>query len=524
MKTKTAQQHQQTTNNKQQQQLLLLQKVSMDSATTISNSKTITTNNSSIINHITDLLNENPIDLEITVLTTAGEEDDDEDESISTPFSLKESIVLVERHLGIDFNCLGYITNKIKKQYYRNRKQHGSHLFDITSCLLLVNPDHTTCYNDRRRCLLKMITEKQRQSQQQQQHQEQEDPLILTFVQEIQYINLLMTQHTKAPSSWSHRKFVVKRLIHCLVARLTSNEDGASSVKQTSSEIQMYTKLQHIIQQELNACSSVATKYPKNYYAWTHRIWTIQLLEEGLDSKNNVSDNGTTVSSLLSLLFKSIVTSEIRTMWKEWIPQHTTDHSAIHYTTQLLKLQLQPSCREDPQQQQEAIKVAKESFAFINQLLEKPNDMVTSNANEGVWILRRNVCSVLWNINGEGGNDDHDTGTIVQKLVVDDIQSVVDGLLKQQRDGRANDVTAAIAASASAATNIHALTFVAWCITNLETIPIKDDDDNENDNIDRQRSDASLIMTSQTKHVLQYALQHHPAITHQMWKQRAVVL
>jgi protein prenyltransferase alpha subunit repeat containing protein 1 len=499
----------------------------MDSATTISNSKTMTTNDSSIINHITDLLNESPIDLEITVLTTsAGEEDDDEEESISTPFHLKESIVLVEQHLGIDFNCLGYITNKIKKQYYRNRKQHSSHLFDITSCLLLINPDHTTCYNDRRRCLLKMITEKQRQSQQQQ--QQEEDPLIITLVQEIQYMNLLMTQHTKAPSSWSHRKFVVKRLIHYLVARLTSNEDDASSVKQTSSEIQMYTKkLQHFIQQELTACSSVATKYPKNYYAWTHRMWMIQLLREGLDNKNNVSDNGTTVSSLLSLLFKSIVTSEIHTMWKEWIPQHPTDHSAVHYTTQLLKLQLQPSCREDPQQQQEAIKVAKESFAFINQLLEKPNDMVTSNANEVIWILRRNVCSVLWNSNGEGGNDDHDTATIVQKLVVDDIQSVVDGLRKQQRDARANDVTAAMATAASAATNnIHALTFVAWCITNLDTIPIKDDDDddNENDNIDRQRSAASLIMTSQTKHVLQHALQHHPGIAHQMWNKRAVVL
>ena len=26
-------------------------------------------------------------------------------------------------------------------------------------------------------------------------------------------MNLLMTQHTKAPSSWSHRKYIVKQLL-----------------------------------------------------------------------------------------------------------------------------------------------------------------------------------------------------------------------------------------------------------------------------------------------------------------------
>ena len=57
-------------------------------------------------------------------------------------------------------------------------------LFNITSCLLLIQPDHSTVWSDRRRCLLLFKKE--------------ENDILLMWYNELDYLDLLMTQHSKA--------------------------------------------------------------------------------------------------------------------------------------------------------------------------------------------------------------------------------------------------------------------------------------------------------------------------------------
>ena len=89
----------------------------------------------------------------------------------------------------------------------------------------------------------------------------------------------------RRPSSWFHRKWVLQQL--------------------------HFHKKESLIQEELQLCTRVAEQHPKNYYAWTHRLYCMHHVQ-------------------LSLL---------QSEWEfclDWIPKHVSDHSAAHYGGQVL--------------------------------------------------------------------------------------------------------------------------------------------------------------------------------------------
>ncbi len=68
-------------------------------------------------------------------------------------------------------------------------------LWDATTCLVLLCPDHATAWSDRKRILL----HRQRQSKSSQSSQRRGGgPIIELWQEEIQFLNLLFTQHSKA--------------------------------------------------------------------------------------------------------------------------------------------------------------------------------------------------------------------------------------------------------------------------------------------------------------------------------------
>ena len=78
-------------------------------------------------------------------------------------------------------------TNEKEKENATHEKDGVSLvLFNITTCLLFIQPDSITLWSDRRRCLLRLIQQQQQQQQQQ------------IWIKELQYLNLLMTHHSKA--------------------------------------------------------------------------------------------------------------------------------------------------------------------------------------------------------------------------------------------------------------------------------------------------------------------------------------
>lgn len=142
---------------------------------------------SSLVTHLCRLLTQNPSQFEITILPVVSlSEDDGGGGSSSAQLSLEDSIMLVEEtYLGLDARSLPWMTREIREEY-RKQKHKGEHseiFLSTLSCLLLVNPDHATAWADRRRCLLQISGENESHP---------------CWRQELQYINLLMTQHSKA--------------------------------------------------------------------------------------------------------------------------------------------------------------------------------------------------------------------------------------------------------------------------------------------------------------------------------------
>ncbi len=118
-------------------------------------------------------------------------------------------------------------------------------------------------------------------------------------------------------------------------------------------------------QNELDICTSIAEKYAKNYYAWTHRRFVIDsLIQLKLDvtQKRHVSslplleeqqkqqDDDDCYFDFDSNNDKyphlwHILQSEYEFILS-WIMRHVSDHSAVHYGGEILRLMIFLRCRE----------------------------------------------------------------------------------------------------------------------------------------------------------------------------------
>ncbi len=150
---------------------------------------------------ITLLINEepNPTQLEITILPDRIYKDNDHDDNNdkndhddSDYYFLKDGI-----HLGIHAPNLPTLARIFRKEYYSLRKSllpfilrkdRGNDeiiqkLWEATSGLLLLCPDHATAWSDRKRILLFFNGKNDNDS---------------LWKQEIEYLNLLCSQHSKA--------------------------------------------------------------------------------------------------------------------------------------------------------------------------------------------------------------------------------------------------------------------------------------------------------------------------------------
>jgi hypothetical protein len=152
---------------------------------------------SAVVEKLSSLLAQGPTHFEITILSGVNS---CTDESDPRDLSLDESLLLVDgRYLGLDARSLPAMTREIRQQYKRLKRSLSSScsggdkdtasgtldFLNTLSCLLLVNPDHATAWADRRRYLLQIS------------EISVEDPNSI-WTKELDFVNLLMTQHSKA--------------------------------------------------------------------------------------------------------------------------------------------------------------------------------------------------------------------------------------------------------------------------------------------------------------------------------------
>ncbi len=251
----------------------------------------------------------------------------------------------------------------------------------------------------------------------------------------------------------------------------------------------------NVFAREVKTCIEVAEKFPKNYYAWTHRryLWDVFSFVTG-------STEHSQQQAQRELLIQSLETELMIGMWQEWLPIHPADHSAVHYACQVLDLLMNEiiSLQVDSDQPLIEEKIAPISISALNQvriLLSK-----YSEENESLWILRRITYKVLWKHlyfptvaekHSDKKNFFNAMASLVHSLVRNDLKSIISLRMSDCNDSESNSMKTPNDKS------IYVWTFLAWCIANLHGI----DGNLEGTNDDCDASKNDIIFTRRVRKI-----------------------
>ena len=142
------------------------------------------------------------------------------------------------------------------------------------------------------------------------------------------------------------------------------------------------------MQKEIETCTMVAEKYPKNYYAWTHRYVCLQNLWQLWKDQNPNT----------SFYFKmhEFFQNEMNFI-PMWMKNHISDHSCIHYGIQCMHLFLQLGTSNGGYCDIHHISSIHWSWMVISKAMEQNKQMIQVpiySIHESVWKYRR-LCSLL---------------------------------------------------------------------------------------------------------------------------------
>ena len=251
-----------------------------------------------------------------------------------------------------------------------------------------------------------------------------------------------------------------------------------------------------IFAREVKTCIDVAEKYPKNYYAWTHRryLWDLFSFKSSRTENEDKQKRQEHREAFIQLLETELMIG----MWQEWLQIHPADHSAVHYSCQVLDLLLEEmisSLLESGEQASIGEKIQSLSVSALDQvqiLLLK-----FSHENESLWILRRITYKVLWKHLHYPSIAEKfpekismfDTlASSVRLLLRNDLKSILLSTLRSDHQLPCDDSDIAYT------NNIYVWTFLAWCMVNLHGLD-SHRDDTINSNVDT--SDSSVLFTTE---------------------------
>lgn len=214
-------------------------------------------------------------------------------------------------------------------------------LLSATRGMLLVNGDHATAWNTRKTAVLRGHSSPQ---------------------QELSFLDLLFSKHSKSSHAWSHRRWCWQQIApHNEVC--SSADAGATR-----------THLCQLIKEELKSCAVVASHFPKNYFAWAHRIWMLQRYLPHITQDEAVT-----------------VLEEELSFSAEWLAGHVSDHCATHHRAQVVAMAMASS----PTHESKA-GVANEELKFIGNLL------IRYPGHESLWLCWRRAAQVAATLLIEG--------------------------------------------------------------------------------------------------------------------------
>ncbi|PWY86287.1 hypothetical protein BO70DRAFT_312821 [Aspergillus heteromorphus CBS 117.55] len=195
-------------------------------------------------------------------------------------------------------------------------------LLTPTEIILLFDCEHLTACNWRKRRLAALI---QRHDSTDADHVRSE-----TLTRELEAELSLMTtylcsplhRHTKSPTLWGHRLWVLTRLLRVRRRRLAQNTG-----EEEESNVELESTLE-VLKNELHIVFRSGERHPRNYYAFTY----IRQLREHLSGVGGDTRATTDLSRVSTFLARSILDSVL-----DWCLAHPSDISGWSLTLYLLE-------------------------------------------------------------------------------------------------------------------------------------------------------------------------------------------
>ena len=188
----------------------------------------------------------------------------------------RASVVLHEHKLGLAFSALPALYSAARALFMRRPLADGV-AARATRSMLLVNADCYVAWAMRKRLVVRSAA---------------------TAEGEIALCDLVLTQHPKSMETWTHREWALRRALGESAdasqraslgagagASAIGGVGGGSNTRSGGSAAAAPARAQlALLQRELRACAKACSDYPRNYYAWTHRLRVCRRLAHGAAS------------------------------------------------------------------------------------------------------------------------------------------------------------------------------------------------------------------------------------------------
>jgi hypothetical protein len=282
------------------------------------------------------------------------------------------------------------------------------------------------------------------------------------------------------PSSWAHRKYVVQKIM----AKYT---DNSAEDEDVNNEIIM----EQLIREEITICTRVAEHYPKNYYAWTHRRYLLDIMlrttcsrirqDDPQQSPQNTAQVTSMFLSLMSEEWSSVTT---------WLERHVSDHSAVHYAGQVLQFLLRYTSNTTDAK----IEVVKKALQLARELVDRFSD------HEALWSFRRTVVSSIleyyYSVTTQSISSDEWKATLWPILWGKDVAQVYNSaiIILNQKDSLSPSIPP-----------VHAVTYLLWVLVQIQKY------------VDPKTIQEAGGIEKMHSHTLS-VLQTSPNVAHWMWR------
>jgi hypothetical protein len=239
------------------------------------------------------------------------------------------------------------VARRVLFTYVRNcPEDKEDELRDATTIILLMDPEHLTAANTRKRLIQKHQSCSKSQFQAILRHE-------MHFVDS--YLTSRLHRHTKSPTLWGHRRWILE----------------------TSKSAQMGCDIQETVESVILVA---AERHPRNYYAWSHLRWLVEAFDDIL------------CLEALSGHPPAVEHAETIFIVKDWCLRHPADTSGCSFLLFCLLLKASRDSRSTSERSAQRSTICKEALGRA---------VSFKWTHESVWVFLRTLVAAEGSVEGD---------------------------------------------------------------------------------------------------------------------------